>query len=169
MYLFFKPNFALLAKESRKSTGSSGEEKYIYGDFHAFRNVSNNSTNSLDEVTPVRKATKVHEEVENRFWRLKSIVLIQILGSSLRIFFSFLIYKTFSQTKTGGKNLSLAWTTDSSNASSTKTQIERAIDSKYFMPAKPTELTQIINKMGIESPEKVSKFAHSKNSIILII
>ena len=60
IYHFFKPNFALLAKESRKSTGSSGEEKYIYGDFHAFRNVSNNSTNSLDEVTPVRRAIKVH-------------------------------------------------------------------------------------------------------------
>ena len=101
----------MLAQEGRCSSGS-GEEKYIYGDFHAFRQ----NDSSLEEETPVRRATK----------------------------------------QTFGKNLSLAWSTESSEPSSNKTQIERAIDSKYFQPAKPTNLTQEIEIMGIKSPKNTA-------------
>ena len=93
--------------DARKSSSdnSTGEEKYIYGDYHAFREAKNDSTNSLDDVTPVRKSTR----------------------------------------KTTSKNLSLAWSTESSEQSSNKTQIE-LIDSKYFRPP-CSNLTQTIEGM----------------------
>ena len=97
----------MLAADARKSSSdnSTGEEKYIHGDYHAYRASKNDSTNRLDDVTPVR-----------------------------------------STKKTKSKNLSLAWSTESSEQSTNKTQIE-FIDSKYFRPPS-SNLTQTIEAMG---------------------
>ena len=106
----------MLAGEARKTTSrnSSGEENYIYGDYHAFREARNNSSsNSLEEITPVRRSTK----------------------------------------QTLSKNLSLAWSTESSTTSSNKTQIE-LINSKYFRPTAPTNLTQNLGTLNVNSPLK---------------